>query len=260
MEEDPGNAFEHRFRHSSAAERHDRFSTGLRFDRHDTEVLLAGKDQAAAAAVQVADPLVRQPAEELDVRARLFAQRPELRARADNLEWVAEPGVRANGQVEPLVRYERGHDQIEAFVTRRARREEVGVHRRIHDFRVAVVEFLDALLHVAAERDELVHAARRSPVPAAQAREHRRDDRLLQRVRPEVLLVKRPRVTHRCEAIAEVLRARPRPQSLGNAMARADQNIRRRRQSHPSAATPKPIAARQSVPGSGTVVRLSMAK
>src|SRR5262249_50103564 len=56
---------DHRFRGSAPAKGNHRRAAGLRLDRHDAEIFLAGKQQGPAAAQMIADHLVRLPAEEV---------------------------------------------------------------------------------------------------------------------------------------------------------------------------------------------------
>ena len=79
-EEDAGDAVGDGLERAAAPEGDDGAAAGLGLEGDDAVVLLAGKDEEAAAAVEVDDLLVGEAAEELDGRAG-EAARPRSRLR-----------------------------------------------------------------------------------------------------------------------------------------------------------------------------------
>ena len=64
-----GLAVDDRFAGAAVVERHDRRPAGLGLDRHDAEIFGAWKQRRARRAIELADLLVRLPAQELDTAA-----------------------------------------------------------------------------------------------------------------------------------------------------------------------------------------------
>ena len=149
-------------------------------------------------------------------------------ARPDDLQWKPCHGVRLDGEVDALVRHQRGDNEVEGRriggAWRFGRRVEAGVHGRIDHVAVAPVEVADALGDAVADADEAVHAVARASVPVAEPCEERASESAAHPV-PQVLFAEEPCVAHRRETVADVLRAAWRPEALGDAVAVGEEQV-----------------------------------
>ena len=218
----------HRFRRAAAAEGDHRGPAGLGFHRHDAEVFLRREEHGPAAAVVVADDIVRLPAEECDVRAGLRLQLRQFLPAANDDEPAAEPLEGLDREIEPLVRGERRDDQVEVFTRHRiVRRVEVGFDRWMNHGAVAAVAVADPLPNGLADGDEMRDPIRRAAIPIAHSgkqsiSEFRFDPAL---AIAEVLAALVPGIAHRREAVADVGHAGRGDGPLGDAVAEAEDEI-----------------------------------
>ena len=205
------------FERAAAAERDDRAAAGLRLDRHDAEVFLAGQQHDARRAGTGRGSRRRPSApEKLDVAGRpARSRRGALGAVADDLQRHAGAAGRPRSPRRSACRA-RGP-------TRRARKslaavdavgvEEVGVDGRIHDSRLAIIVSADPARNIMRNSDIAVDAARRVAVPPRQPRHDAAASRALPAapdpLRPEVGVELIPGVAHRRQAVAEVPAPRP---------------------------------------------------
>ena len=89
LDEHAGFAVDDGLERAAAAERDHRPAAGLRLERHDAEVLLAGQQRGDRRAVEIANLFVRAPAEELRRRRRRTLRAAPARAR--RRRWSAAP-------------------------------------------------------------------------------------------------------------------------------------------------------------------------
>src|SRR5262249_54745401 len=137
----------------------------------DAEILFAGKEQSLAATQMIADDLVRLPAEEMDVWSGLFAQTALVLAGADNHQRSIQASAGGNGQIEPFVRGERRHGQVEVLSRHRGGAIKLRIDRRIDDRARSLIAFVDAGLDRTADGNEMTDRRSGAPVPVAQQSE-----------------------------------------------------------------------------------------
>ena len=131
------------------AERDDRTSAGLGLDRDDAEVLLAGQHDRRGAAIQVPDLVVGLVAQELDgASGRVRPQPIPFRPLADDAERQACETGGVDRQVDSLVGHQGRHYQQVAFRDPSIRLEELGVHGRVHDVRLAIIVSADSARNI----------------------------------------------------------------------------------------------------------------
>ena len=133
VDQHPGFTGDDRFERAAARERNHRTPAGLRLERHNTEVLLAGHQRECGTPIQVAKVLVRQPAEKLDLD---HGARCSRRARSGPvptiLSGIRREPARLDGDIEALVGDQRRHDQGESLGNGGVGVEELGIDGRIH--------------------------------------------------------------------------------------------------------------------------------
>jgi len=76
FDEEPCFIRDNRFEGAAARIRDDRPAARLRLERHDAEILFAGKHHHAGAAIEIAHLVVAQPAEKFDVMIFRVASAP----------------------------------------------------------------------------------------------------------------------------------------------------------------------------------------
>src|SRR5438445_11261382 len=110
LEEEARPARDHRFQCATAAEREHGAAGGLGLERRDAEVLLSRQHEERRARIEARKLLVRDAPEKADGGAGLGHEPRKLRPVASNDQLAAEPGERLHGELEALVRNERGDD------------------------------------------------------------------------------------------------------------------------------------------------------
>ena len=174
VDEDAGLAGDDGFERAAAAERDDRPSARLRFERHDAEVLFARQQRHRRAAVQLANLVVGAAAEKLHVGAGRRARGARAPVRRRRSSAARRPGGSRRSRDRCACRA--------PAPTRRARiarepdvvgMKELGVDGRIHHGRLAIIVSADPARNIMRDSDIAVRAARRVAVPARQPRHHR---------------------------------------------------------------------------------------
>src|SRR5205823_938589 len=137
-------------------------------DGHDAEIFFAGKQQCPAAPQMVTNDCIGLPAEKAHAWSGQRTQPRLILAGPNDDQRPAQAAACHNGEVEPLVRRERGYSQV-VFLARDSRRTvKLGVHRRKDDLTGTAITLHNAPLHSLADGDEVSHPLRRSAVPIAQ--------------------------------------------------------------------------------------------
>ena len=126
----------------------------------------------------VADDLVRLPAEEPDGRPGQAFQPGPLGPCADDDQPPPRRRAGGDGLVNSLVRDQRGDAEVELLANdgRGGRRVKVGIDGRADHAARPAVAGGDPRRDGLADRDEVIDARRRGPVPGAEAVEHRAGD------------------------------------------------------------------------------------
>ena len=215
---------------ATAPERHHRTTAGLGFHRDHPEIFDPRQERGGGPAVELADVLVRLPAEKRHVGPGHGPQPAQLGTGADDGEGGSQLATGVDGDIEPLVRHERRHDQ-EA----RAGRATVVIgtikcciYRGIHDGRLAIIVSADPLRNIPRVGDVAVDSAGRRSIPPGKGG-HDRPEQLAARVAdlswaevgPELI----PRVSHRGVTVADVDRPARPDDRLDRAVARADDEV-----------------------------------
>src|SRR5262245_29524330 len=106
VNEHAGYAVDHGLERAAARERDNRRAAGLRLDRRDAEILFAWEQHGGGSAVQVANLLIGEGSEQLDIRTgagRQRGQRGAFGAMADDTKGSAREGARLDRHVYALV-------------------------------------------------------------------------------------------------------------------------------------------------------------
>ena len=221
VDEDAGDAVEDRLDRAAAAQRDDRRPARLRFDRHDAEILLAGKEHGRRASILVVYGLVGQRAEKLHVGSRArgeIHQRAALGSVADDAKWHVGEMAGLDGHVDALIRNESRHNQQRVFASDRVIRDEKArIDGRIDDVGVTIIVPTDPAGNVLRDGDIVVDPAGRGGIPARQRVEHGLQGPVFQGPDPpfaEVRVELVPRIPHRRKAVTQV----PRPACLDDGL------------------------------------------
>ena len=172
-----------RVERASTAKRDDRPSAGLRFDRHDAEVLLAGQQDRRRSSIEVANRFIGKAAEQLNVGAGgELRQRVALRSVSDDAERHARKAAGLDGDVDAFVGNQGRHNQQEVFGNDgliAGRAIEIRIDRRIDDNSVTIIVPPDPAGNVLRDGHIAVHPPCGGRVPAGE----RAEDRAQQPVR-----------------------------------------------------------------------------
>ncbi len=150
-------------------------AAGEGLEGDDPRVLHSRHEDGPAPAVQLAQGLVVDPAEERGLGRGEGPQPCLLRPGSDDPHRPARAAVGVEDELEALVGGEGGDDEVVGAGAVVARGEEAGVHRRRDHDRVAAVVAADAFGDVRAVRGEAVDAGRGPHVPGTEARGDRPD-------------------------------------------------------------------------------------
>ena len=142
-EEDPGFILPHRFEGASRSVRDHRPAGGLRFERCQTEILFAGKDERSTARHLPANLIVGHPAEEANGWASQGFQARTIRAVPNHTKIEAEASARLDRQIDPFIGLQPGNNkEIAPNICGRA--ETARVDGRLQHLAVSPVIFGDS--------------------------------------------------------------------------------------------------------------------
>jgi len=133
-------------------------ATRLGFEGHDTEILLAGQQDHARTLVEGSNLVIRTPAQEFDVGARLSLEAGAIGPGADNLQWHVGKPAGVNGQINAFIGDERRHHKSISLGSRRIGPEKLSIDRRIYHSRLAIIVSADSARNMLRIRDISVHA------------------------------------------------------------------------------------------------------
>lgn len=128
---------------------------GLSFTRSDAEVLNAGEEQCTATFIVIAHNAAGLPTEESDARRGSSLKVGFLWASADYDQTSPQFGAGVNGEIDALVRNERGDDQVEIISIARGI-EATDFNWRIDHDGISIITAADALPHAMRVCDEMV--------------------------------------------------------------------------------------------------------